>query len=459
MDKREEISRGGLSDKMSSFRPEPPGSVWDSVTERIHPGREKRRLLFLLSAAAGIALAVTVGISLLFNLPEEDIAIVEEYGDEQHVLPDDEPARAGEEENLSFEKDKKIEKSTQSTDWQQVHGAPGKFKKKVREDVKQMVQSTTIAQAEMERIDRDKTDTAVAGDTIMVYAADPPDLPVNEDSLLSLLHADTLAPILAIADNGKSRWEIGASFSPLYSYRDAASPDAALNSIVDNSESARITYSGGVKVSFLQSERFTVESGLYYNKMGVNIGDFSSKNTWETPLEDALADAENTVAVSNSMGTIVSEDNDLSFIANYGSGIRTDGDYLSTGEILINSTLVSGLAQSFDYLEVPFRIKYLVIDRSLKVQLMGGISANFLVNSSTLLNTEEGRIDIGEVMNVRTLNYSGTAGMGFIYDLARNISLSVEPRFRYYLNSINTAQLPVTRPYAFGLYTGVNYTF
>jgi hypothetical protein len=67
--------------------------------------------------------------------------------------------------------------------------------------------------------------------------------------------------------------------------------------------------------------------------------------------------------------------------------------------------------------------------------------------------------NIGVSEDVRLVNYSGNAGLCFVYDLFDQFSLSVEPRFRYYLHSINSDALPATRPYAFGIFTGLNYTF
>jgi hypothetical protein len=81
------------------------------------------------------------------------------------------------------------------------------------------------------------------------------------------------------------------------------------------------------------------------------------------------------------------------------------------------------------------------------------------MNNTFSAVTENGLEEIGDVEYVKSVNYSGNAGLGFIYAIAKNFSLSLEPRFRYYLNSINTSLLPPTRPYTFGIMTGVNYSF
>ena len=120
---------------------------------------------------------------------------------------------------------------------------------------------------------------------------------------------------------------------------------------------------------------------------------------------------------------------------------------------------MNSFEQSLEYLEIPFNLKYKVINRDFKVLLIGGFSTNLLVGNNVSANTANGKLDYGSVQDIRTVNYSGNAGLGFVYSFSGNLSLSLEPRFRYYLNSVNTANLPATRPYVLGIYTGVNYSF
>ena len=119
----------------------------------------------------------------------------------------------------------------------------------------------------------------------------------------------------------------------------------------------------------------------------------------------------------------------------------------------------TGIQQHLDYLEVPFNLRYSVIDRTIELQLVGGISTNFLVNNYVTAEGASGPEEIGYLSNINKFNYSGNAGLGMIYHMGRKLSLMVEPRFRYFLNSVNDSSLPSTRPYSIGLYTGLNFTF
>jgi hypothetical protein len=159
------------------------------------------------------------------------------------------------------------------------------------------------------------------------------------------------------------------------------------------------------------------------------------------------------------MGKIVSANNDL-FVSNYdGSEAVADYHMLYPEQMMVENSIVMNFSQSLEYLEIPLNIKYKIIDQSIQVQLIGGGSTNVMINNSVSAHTEAGAVEIGKTQDLRSMNYSGNAGIGIIYDLFESFSLSVEPKFRYYLNSVNTDLLPSTRPYTFGLYTGVNYTF
>ena len=100
-------------------------------------------------------------------------------------------------------------------------------------------------------------------------------------------------------------------------------------------------------------------------------------------------------------------------------------------------------------------LRYTLVDRTFELQLVGGMSTNFLVNNYVTMETSEGATEIGYLTNIRSVNYSGNAGLGMIYHIRDQFSLHLEPRFRYFLNSVNDATLPSTRPYTLGIFTGL----
>ncbi len=492
MGKEENIQRGGLAGKMAGYTPEPPGTVWEGISAEIGRGGSRRKFFIFLAAAAGLALAVTVGV-LFFDsdLPQE-IAVQaplangeradkagpvtpakNEPSMEKEALPEKEPhldnkpdlKEARRLQAPSAEKSVQQKKDIEGTVKEAKVKKPASgLEEKVRLAVQEvldggsvnegMVHSESGIEIALADSAGSREDEVLEKETAAVPA-------VQNDSLLVLPEMEIAIDPDPSKKEQSGRWQLGASLSPLYNYRDVSSQNDFSKALANSSESARMTFAGGVQVSYQQSDRLTVESGLYYTRMGVNIGDYSNfRNGWYSERLDASpGSVENVVSISNSMGKIVSAGNDL-FVGNYG-GSEAVADYhmLYPELMMVDNSIVESFSQSLDYMEIPLNIKYKIFDRSVQVQLIGGVSTNVMINNSVSAHTGEGTMEIGEVQDLRRMNYSGNAGLGFVYDLFESFSLSVEPKFRYYLHSVNTDLLPSTRPYTFGLYTGVNYTF
>jgi hypothetical protein len=253
------------------------------------------------------------------------------------------------------------------------------------------------------------------------------------------------------------RWVLGAALSPLYSFRDAQSQYLAA---APDPESGIISYAAGVRVGYRTTRRLAVESGIFFNKMGIDIGapgirtftndvDFAPIESWD--------DRSGIMAITNTVGNIVSSSGDI-YVNNYKLNAAPEAGALDE-QTYSPVNAGEGIRQHLDYLEVPLNLRYTVVDRDFKVQLVGGLSTNLLVNNYVTMETADGPQEIGYLSNIRNVNYSGNAGIGLSWSFLEHLSLSLEPRFRYFLNSVNDATLPATRPYTFGLYTGLNYLF
>jgi hypothetical protein len=93
----------------------------------------------------------------------------------------------------------------------------------------------------------------------------------------------------------------------------------------------------------------------------------------------------------------------------------------------------------------------------LGVNLLGGLSTNILVGNHASLTMSDKTSDIGSSQNIRSFNYMGNVGLGFDYNLGKNLLFTVEPQFKYFLNSINQGNLISNRPYMLGMFTGVKF--
>jgi hypothetical protein len=258
-------------------------------------------------------------------------------------------------------------------------------------------------------------------------------------------------------------WMLGSEIAPLYSYRKIESDylDKSALKDMNNSEQGLIAYAGGLRVGYSAGRRLSVQSGLYYSRYG------QQKNNGEAISMDQVAYTEKKnvtyLSIPNSTGTIQanhvntsryesvitsSTGNTADFLNSVFPGISTDYVQITEGGITA--------VQYFDYLELPVTVKYKIIDRKLSFSFLGGLITNFLVNNGVKLKQDGNVESFGTTRNINKVNYQGSVGLGFDYPLMDRLAISLEPRFRYYLNPID--QRFDVHPYSFGLFAGISYT-
>lgn len=91
--------------------------------------------------------------------------------------------------------------------------------------------------------------------------------------------------------------------------------------------------------------------------------------------------------------------------------------------------------------------------------MITGLNAGIVVGNDAYIDNQYGKQNIGETQDISPVNLSGTVGVGLNYALGKHFAVAIEPRFNYYLNSINTNSSVEFRPYRLGFYTGVSYEF
>ncbi|PID91322.1 MAG: hypothetical protein CSA96_09040, partial [Bacteroidetes bacterium] len=253
-------------------------------------------------------------------------------------------------------------------------------------------------------------------------------------------------------------WALGAGLSPQYSYRDAVSGNVAA---AGANESGFLSYGAGLQLHYHAGKRLAFESGIQYSRMGMQIGSpgiqmLNNRHQDLTAAETGKGSLD-MITVANSVGNIVARSGDvyvnaykLSESANAMVNAQYDAEPNHLG---------AAIRQEMDYIELPFNVRYTLIDKDIELQLMGGVSANFLIGNRVRMDRGSGYELVGYMNNLRDINYSGNTGLGILYHFHPRFSLMIEPRFRYFLHSVNDKTLPVTRPYSFGLHSGLSFIF
>ena len=295
-----------------------------------------------------------------------------------------------------------------------------------------------------------------------------PEKPVSVATIVTPLYEDIIVFDLAGSTYGSSlrqpsntlgsrqRWHVSGQFAPMQSYRVVSSVPAGLRkSDFDDAESPLITYSGGISLSYRAFKRLSIQTGVLYTQMGQSINDVTPVNYLWGAVSSNNQYTKNFVRTSSGSVSVVS---------NLKSDVNsTYSSYFNSEPMAINtptsSTTKYQLIERIDYLEIPLTVRYKVIDRKISFQVLGGMSANVLLDTNVFIDNGSEALKSGTILMARPVNYSSTLGLGIEYLLKKNLSIALEPTFKYYLQSYTTNSKIGTNPYAIGIFTGAVYRF
>jgi hypothetical protein len=252
------------------------------------------------------------------------------------------------------------------------------------------------------------------------------------------------------------RWSIAAMASPTY-YSQINSGGDALSSQIINSEQPLFSYSGGVSFSYKISRRFSIQSGLYYSSLGQKVDGINSFSGFSQYNETK---GSHSFEVPTSSGTVYANNPDVFLSSNGAERVVTayTKDVFDPKKASLQP-VSSSLNQNFSYLEFPVVVRYKLVDKTIGINLIGGLSYNVLVHN-TVTTTLDGNIyTVGDTKGLNPLSLSSSLGMGMEYNISNKLSLNLEPTFRYYLNPFSVTTGSFVHPYTFGIFSGVSYKF
>lgn len=259
-----------------------------------------------------------------------------------------------------------------------------------------------------------------------------------------LLSGEQEEPLLE-KDNAEGKWAIGPSVAPVYfnGLGDGSPIDQAF---VSNEKTGSFNMSYGLQVSYQLNKRLQIRSGLHKVDFGYNTNDI----VFSSSLQASSAAQMKNVDYSASSEYLVVSSQSL---------VPTKEDASIRNEIAARNTAREGtMVQEFGYLEVPFELNYALIDRTLGVHLISGISSLFLVDNMVSLESGTGTTEVGQANNLNEVNFSANFGLGVQYKVNDKIKLQVEPLLKYQLNTFSETAGDF-RPYSIGIYSGIRYKF
>lgn len=279
--------------------------------------------------------------------------------------------------------------------------------------------------------------------------------PVQKNSFGILTDDQLYSPDIT-ATKSPERWSIAAMASPTYYSKFGAGSDD-ISKQMSSSEQSLISYTGGLALSYKINKRFTVQTGIYYSSIGQQIDGIQSFGGFQ-PFSNSKGGPNFEVLTTS--GTIFTNNSDVFLQANSGSRVISayNNDVFDPRKANLQP-LNNTLHQDFSYLELPVVLKYKIIDKAIAFNLIGGVSYNFLVNNDVYTMVDGGKYQIGTTKGLNSFTLSSSFGMGMEYSFTKNLSLNLEPTFRYYLNPFSGTEGSTIHPYSFGLFSGISYKF
>ena len=283
------------------------------------------------------------------------------------------------------------------------------------------------------------------------------------NSLPDIYNSYALNDLIEDKESKNSKWILGGEFSPLYSYRYIADAGSDYNQDYYNSaENPIMSYTGGLNVQYKAIGRLTVQTGVYYTTMGQSFDYMSvyANTAYDLVAEEYKDRFVNSYSITNSSGD-VSFNSPYVIIDEKLTRVNNLSDSKGVADVSdpIFNNLDAEIQQSFQYVEVPFLMRYKLIDKNVDFNIIGGFGANFLIGNDVYLKYAGNKEVIGETKGVNTINYNSILGFGIEYPVMDRINIRLEPSVKYYLNEINSSSSVESHPYSIGIYAGVNYSF
>ncbi|SMO73042.1 Outer membrane protein beta-barrel domain-containing protein [Saccharicrinis carchari] len=256
------------------------------------------------------------------------------------------------------------------------------------------------------------------------------------------------------------QFALGGQFSPSYSYRETGSSGASGRSAVN--EDGIVSYTGGINLNVKTRKRWEIETGVYYSQVGqkfsnplighpdkmfLSAGSDAGVQSKKPNLQNSLG---NIALDPSSQKELVKE------VAITNGAFRLNSDNLGYSPNQVDAITVQ---QELDYIEVPLLLRYNLIDNLVGLSVSGGMSANFLIDNNAYRVENSSKDRIGETQGINEISYSAIFGMGLRTPIFKSLDFNLEPRLRYFMNSVSDSPGSSYKPYSIGIYTGVSYRF
>lgn len=240
------------------------------------------------------------------------------------------------------------------------------------------------------------------------------------------------------ATQPSDKWRVGAVAAPVY-YGDFGGSGIDPQ-FKDNSKSGDVNLSYGVQVSYAVSDKIKLRTGVSNVDLSYGTNDIS--------FRPDIAATKLAGVAPNRNGKFLSVSDKVGPQALQQSDFQGGGSSVSNGSI----------NQQIGYIEVPLEAVYVLSNKRLGVEVIGGVSTLFVNDNEIAIESDGLRTPIGASSSLNDVSFTTNIGVGLNYKVTEKIDINMEPTLKYQLNAFE-ASAGNFKPYYVGLYTGVSYRF
>jgi hypothetical protein len=229
---------------------------------------------------------------------------------------------------------------------------------------------------------------------------------------------------------------------------------------LQNAENLGLSYNVGMNVQYALSEKLSLQSGLQYMHNNSQIvtdnylENFSNKERYPVFLN--VLGANNSQVAFLADNTAVQDQNPFPGVPNVSMEPQKElqNTYPGVTQVSVKSL--------YQYISVPLRLQYKLIDKKLSTSLGAGVAADvFLKNTvgNTEANVPEVAFNRQNTNIYKSIGISGLLSARVNYEFGGRYSVYVEPSYRTALSSFTRSDEIRSLPNSFGVGTGLQYRF
>ena len=212
----------------------------------------------------------------------------------------------------------------------------------------------------------------------------------------------------------------------------------------DNDSKGEVTMAYGINFAYKLSDKIKIRSGVSKVDMSYNTNNI------------AFTAAVNPSALS---GISYSENSPNYKIEN--RSVRPFSNLNASAEFSpasLASPTSGYINQKFGFIEVPLEIEYVLIDKKIGLNIIGGGSTLILDENSVSLNASNFSTNLGKANNLNNLSFTTNLGVGVDYNISSQFQFNLEPILKYQINTFDKTTGNINS-YYFGIYSGFSFKF